>query len=350
MSSEHSRAGRWVSLVALAAIATLVLACNDRSAPPKWDAASVGKSISSAPFTPVIANSNLGRGPTRLAVALFQKDSTLVLQAEVSARLFRLDNQPEQHPDTATERGTYRFTARTVDTADHGAMRFDRDAAGRTYADVALRAPSTAEPAAPAHDGALATIFTSMVDLNEAGMWSAQIDVKTGGKEYRSLLVTFAVSERTAEPAVGEPAPRTVQKLAKDVANLAEIDSSKTPNPELHSITVADAIASGKPSVIAFVTPAFCQTRYCGPVMQTIVTPLHQQYRDRAHVIHIEPYDVALARRGTLTAVPATGEWNLRSEPFIAVLDRQGRVTAKFEGIIDLDEVKQALEAALAAK
>ena len=341
------------ALVVLAAVAALGVACGDApasSAPPRWDSRSVAESIKSTPFTPVIVNSNIGRGPTRLALALLKRDQTLITEGKVAARLFRLDADPEKNPTAGTLLDRYELTARIVDVADHGAMRFDRDEQGRALLDVAQRDTRPEVSAPPAHDGALSAIFTTMVDFKESGLWGAELEVKTGSKTYRGLLLTFAVLEKTAEPSIGEPAPRTKQKIAKDVSSLAEIDSSTTPSLDLHNITVADSIASGKPTLVAFVTPAFCQTRFCGPVLKNVVIPAQQQYRDRVNVIHIEPYDLPAARRGTLSAVPAAEEWNLRSEPFIAILDSQGRVAAKFEGIIDLPEIKQALDAVLATK
>lgn len=347
---------RHVLLLALAATALPMLACTGGGStqPPKWDSRSVGESIKRAPFTPVVVNSNIGRGPTRLAIALLKQDQTLVLEGKVTVQLFAIDADPEQHPEQGTLLGTYEMTARTVDTADQGVMRLgplDRDASvGGATADVALRRVDAPPAAAPAHEGALSTIFTAMVDFKQAGNVGAQIQVQTGGKTYNGLLVTFPVLEKTYEPSIGDAAPKTVQKIAKDVKDLSELDSSAKPHLELHDITVADAIASGKPSVVAFVTPAFCQTRFCGPVLNDVVVPVQQQYQGRVHVIHIEPYDLAAARKGTLTTVQAARDWNLRIEPFIAVLDGQGRVAAKFEGIIDLAEVKQAVDAVLAAK
>lgn len=345
-----------MAVLALSAVTLLVAAaCNggaDSSKPPKWDSESVGKSIKSVPFTPVIVNSNVGRGQTRLALALLKQDQTLVLEGEVTAKIFRIAEDPEKSPDEATLVGEYKMTARTIDVADHDGKgaRMDRDERGRTLVDVALRDTSTPDAALPAHDGALSTIFTTMVDFKDSARFGAQLQVKTGSKTYRNLLLTFVVLDKTAEPSVGDAAPKTKQKIAKDVSDLSEIDSSTKPNPELHNITVADAIASGKPSVVAFVTPAFCQTRFCGPVLTNTVLPLQKQYTGKINIMHIEPYDLAAARKGQLIAVPAAQEWNLRAEPFIAVLDTQGRVTAKFEGIIDLSEVKAAVDAALGAK
>ena len=349
---------RPVLFLALAACGLLATSCGGMSASapvaPKWDSKSVATSLSSVPFTPVIINSNLGKGPSRVALALLKRDQTLILEGTVTARIFRIDNEPEKHPDAGTLLGSYEMTARTVDIADEHqngrTMHLDSDANGRVLVKVALRDPSHEAPAAPRHEGSLTTVFTTNVDFNEAGLWGAQLQVKTGNKTYRNLLITFAVLERTSEPSIGDQAPRTKQKLAKDVANLSEIDSSRTTRPEFHNIAVADAIASGKPSLVAFVTPAFCQTRFCGPVMETVVVPAYQQYKDRVHVIHIEPVDLAQAQKGTLVAGREFDEWKLRSEPFIFVVNGQGVVTAKFEGIIDLAEVKQALDAALAGK
>ena len=300
----------------------------------------------------------IGRGPTRLGIALFQRDGTLVLSGSLTARIYRIADDPETNPAEGTLLDLFKFTARTIDTADHEQRTqrlhgpIDLDAAGRAIVDIALTDPARelGSPVLPAHDGAMTTIFTTMVDLPTSGRWGAQIDVETGGRTYRGLLVPINVLERTSEPMIGEVPPASKQPLGKDVANLSEIDSSTTPNPALHNMTVADAIASGKPTVVAFVTPAFCQTRFCGPVMKNVVVPALKEFGGRANVLHIEPVNLAVARRGALEASATFKEWNMKTEPFIFVLDRQGRVSAKFIGIIDYAEVKQALDAALAAK
>ncbi len=348
-----TRALAWVVSAIIAGM--LLAACSGGETvveSPEWDARSVAESYAKLPFTPVIVNSNLGRGPTRLTLALLKRDQTLVLEGEVTARIFRLADDTEAHPAQAEFFGSFEMTARTIDTADAEghATRLDRDDRGHALAEVALRAPLAAPGRAmlPTHDGALSTVFTTMVDFDRAGIWGAQLHVRTGSKTYANLLTTLAVLEKTGEPSVGDEVPRSHQKVATDVTDLTVIDSSATPNPELHDITIADAIASGKPSVVAFVTPAFCQTRFCGPVLQHVVIPTHRDYGDRVHVLHLEPFDLEAARQGTLTPTPTVQEWNLRSEPFIAVVDGQGRLAAKFEGIIDYSEIQQALDAILA--
>ena len=354
MISPHDRLGRHVMLtVALLIVVSVAVACSAASGGTKWNSRSVAESIKGLPFTPLVANSNVGRGPTRFALGLIQPDQTIVLQADVTARIFRLDNDAEKNPSTSKLLGTYTMTARTIDTADHGvAWRgpLDRDDTRHARANVVLRMPSSDQPVAPAHGGALQTIFTTTVDFPESGRWGAELQIKIADKKYERVLVTFAVLDKTSEPSVGDQVPRTKQAIATDANSLPGLDSSFPPHASLHNITVADAIASGKPTLVAFVSPAFCQTRFCGPTLNNVVIPMQQQFGSRVNAIHIEPYDLPKARAGTLLLSPAAEEWKLQSEPFLVVLDGQGRVTAKFEGIIDLDEVKQAIDAALAGK
>ena len=307
-----------LGLAVLTAVAALALAgCSGGAgAARRWDARAVGQSIAGLPFTPVLVNSNLGVGQTRLALALLRQDQTLVNEATISLRLYRLADDPEKDPTTATAAGTFPMTARSLDVGD-----------GRT--------------------ASLQTMFTTMVNLDRAGRWGAELDVDADGRRSSGLRVTMIVQAHTSEPAVGDAAPRTKQRTLADTPNIAELDSSTHPNPGLHQRTVADAIATGRPVVVAFATPAFCQTRFCGPVLDAVVLPAWKTYADRVEFVHIEPFDLAAARRGSLIGVPAADEWRLKAEPFLAVIDRRGNVAAKFEGIIAPVELTEAIDAVL---
>ena len=114
--------------------------------------------------------------------------------------------------------------------------------------------------------------------------------------------------------------------------------------PHMHSLRIADALGQGKPVVIAFATPAFCVSRICGPIMDEVMDPLYARYRQQAIFIHVEPFDLRAAREGKgLYLTDTMRQWGLTSKPWIFVLDGQGRVAAKFEGIVSREEVEQAL-------
>jgi hypothetical protein len=82
--------------------------------------------------------------------------------------------------------------------------------------------------------------------------------------------------------------------------------------------------------------------------METVILPVHEIYGDRVDVLHIEPFDLARLRAGEgLESTAVTAEWKLLSEPALFVLDAEGIVSAKFEGIMDLEEVSRAIEEVL---
>lgn len=82
--------------------------------------------------------------------------------------------------------------------------------------------------------------------------------------------------------------------------------------------------------MIAFATPAFCTSRLCGPTKE-IVDDAYQKYADAVNFVHVEPYDVKRARDGLgLELLPfIANEWKLQSEPWVFVVDKTGRISAR---------------------
>ena len=191
-------------------------------------------------------------------------------------------------------------------------------------------------------------VYVTRVDFDAPGRWGVEINVTADGTQLEPIPFQFDVLEVSPEPAIGDPAPPSRQLTLADVAHVTEIDSSFPPRPHMHGTTFADALAAGKPVIGAFATPAFCQSRTCGPVMETVMDPLYEKYKDRAIFIHIEPYNLKELRDGTARVpVEAMEEWNLQTEPWLFVIDRDGRIAGKFEGIVALDEVESVLARAL---
>lgn len=191
-------------------------------------------------------------------------------------------------------------------------------------------------------------VYVANVEFARAGKWGVKIRFEPEDGDTENLTFQFTVIERSNEPMVGDDAPPSRQATIANVSSIEEIDSSSPVRPAMHDVTVADAITAGRPAVVAFATPAFCTSRLCAPVMDTVMDPLYAEYSGDAAFIHIEPYVLRDLRNGFVeNPVPAANEWRIHSEPWIFVIDRRGKVAAKFEGVIALDEVEMALEAAL---
>ena len=320
---------RWVrgacraaaATVSAAGLATVLAACGAGPTPEVWSVEAIAKAKPGVSV--VVINSRPAVGPTRLGFGLISDDGSLLQDATGGVRLYRLrDNKAfvaGDHPLTAVS---------LLEAPDH--------------------AHAAGTPAQHQHSP-LATMYIAQVDLDQPEWWGAELFVAAGGKEYNGVRARFFVAPTSSVPAIGAAAPRTVQPVLRDVRDIAEIDSSVPPRPELHTMTIAEAIASGKPTLVAFATPAFCQTRFCGPVVEAVVAPLAKEYARRASFIHVEPYILAEARKGKLVPIKEMAEWGLASEPYLFLLDREGRVAAQFEGISEHDEVARALDRVLAA-
>ena len=53
--------------------------------------------------------------------------------------------------------------------------------------------------------------------------------------------------------------------------------------------TVAAALTKGRPVVVAFATPAFCQTQFCGPVVENVLVPAWKQYGASRWALRVNP-------------------------------------------------------------
>ena len=283
----------------------------------EWDAHGIAESQEDSDFTPIILNSPLGVGPNRVEVALTD-DGALLAGALVTGQLYRLADDPEEDSE-----------ARVL------------------HAELSLSPRSISASGASASVGSSPTVYIANVEFDAPGWWGLSLSVDLDGEHTEGILVRFWVREHTSEPAIGDPAPRSTQLTLRDVEDVSEIDSTVPPNPGFHDLTIAEALDSGKPLVVAFVTPAFCQTRFCGPVMEAVIIPTSEQYGDRIHVVHVEPFNLASAREGRLEPVAAVQEWGLLQEPFVFVVAQDGTIAAKFEGIMEAEEVSAVLDALL---
>jgi hypothetical protein len=293
---------RWRRAPALAVILLLPLlsACSSG-----WSQDAVAKGDQGVQLQ--VINSQVTVGAARLAFGLFADNGTLVQDATGRVRLFHLDG------DKAEAAGEYDLRAISI------------------HDTTASHAP-------------LATMYIAYANIDRKGDWGAELIIEAGGKHIDHLRTRFLAQETGTVPEVGAPAPRTTQPVLRDVKDITEIDSSTPPRPALHTMTVAEAIDSKKPTVVAFATPAFCQTRFCGPVVDEVVEPLSKDYAGRANFIHIEPYKLAEARQGRLIPIDEMTQWGLATEPYIFVIDATGRVAAQFEGITAKDEVAAVLD------
>ncbi len=192
-------------------------------------------------------------------------------------------------------------------------------------------------------------VFATNLELDTAGFWQLEISASSEDRGMVEAVGAFQVKEKSDTPSIGDPAPASVTPTLADVEDLATITSSPDPDPDLYRLSVHQALQAGKPLVVVFATPAFCVTATCGPQVQ-VVSQIKDRGPDQANFIRVEVVEQPHLIEGSRPAggfVPAVGEWNLPTEPWTFVVDRAGRVQAKFEAFTTEEELGEALEAVL---
>ncbi len=308
MSTQHFTA-RFAAVLALAVALTFVAA-----------ACTGGDEVDSDAVTeirPLLVNSELVVGENRLMVGLLSQDNEEIAAAEVSFRFFKLDGEQQELREEA---------AATPITVEKNYTHTHDDGTVET------------------HGAGESGVYVATVQFDEAGQWGVETAVTIGDTDYDALGTQFTVLEESISIAVGASAPRSETLTLDDVDDVAEIDTSDPPIPEMHTMTIAEAVTSGRPSVIVFATPAFCLSRICGPTKDA-VDDLFGEYKDEVNFVHVEPYELDKARAGEgLFPIPATDEWGLLSEPWVFLVNSQGNVAAKFEAFVTVDDLTGAIE------
>lgn len=182
-------------------------------------------------------------------------------------------------------------------------------------------------------------MWVAEVDFDRPGTWTFRI--RTG--EDRVIEgAPFSVSPEPRTVGVGEHAPPSDSKTLRDTP-LESLTTDPAPDLRLYRTAVAQAVGSGRPSVIVFATPALCTSGTCGPVLD-VAKPLIDVYPEY-NWIHVEVYEnLDASSLDDLELARAVVEWGLPNEPWTFVVDGAGIVTHRFEGVLDRVELEAALD------
>ena len=179
-------------------------------------------------------------------------------------------------------------------------------------------------------------LYRAQVEFDVSGTWFIEV-VPEGGQPLDLAAVT--VYDLAFTPAIGDPAPRSETLTSAD-APLSEISSDTDPEPSFYELSVAEAVTSGRPSVITFATPRFCSTGICQPTLE-LMRELAPQYPD-VNFLHVEVF-TNINDPANIVLAPAVEEWGLPTEPWVFVVDANGIVAGRYEGVVTPEELREVL-------
>ncbi len=272
-------------------------------------------------YSAIMVSSDLAVGPNRLIFGLVHRDNAPVQAATAQVRALYTA------PGTTEAVARRTVTARFLPWPPEGGNR------GVFVAPLEFDQPGEATRTNP-------------------GLWELTVTATAADGTPIKAATAVRVTNSPATPAIGALVPRSVTPTAASVTDLSTITSAPNPDPELYQLSIHEALETGKPLVLLFSTPAFCVSATCGPQLETL-SRLRERYQAQANFIHVEVFaDPHLIQGDRFSArrVPAVDEWGLPTEPWTFVIDRAGRISAKFEQFTPEAEIEAALQDTLPGK
>ena len=193
--------------------------------------------------------------------------------------------------------------------------------------------------------------YTTDLSFDRPGHWRLEIEGDEGSGTMGRAVLQVEVTDGFSVVDIGSKAPASMNRTIETAAGLEELSSAHEPDPDLYTTSIANALNQGRPTMVVFSTPAFCTSATCGPQVET-VSEVQGKYGDRASFIHVEVYDNPHEVQGDLDRAitsPIMDEWGLTSVPewtnesWVFVMDREGKVTARFEAYSTATELEDAL-------
>jgi hypothetical protein len=280
---------------------------------PKVRGRTMTELIQNIPQGPVLAPSVslLTPGKNRFGFGLFDRNRKQITDAPGAIYFARSENSKASGPHVArweSMRPKGRFLSKTVAT--------DPDAAR--------------------------TLYVADVDFPKSGKYLVlglfRLDNRLVGAG-----TTVRVVKGSNVPAVGDKAP-LIHTPTKDSVggDLSKIDT-RDPHDDMHDVDFADAYGK-RPIVLLFATPALCQSRVCGPVVDIAEQVRHEMPKSDVAWIHMEIYNDNKLDKGYR---PQFLRYHLPSEPYLFTIDRKGRIAAELEGAYSAEELTKAVQAAI---
>jgi hypothetical protein len=188
-----------------------------------------------------------------------------------------------------------------------------------------------------------AAVYQAQVPFRRKGSYSILV-VTRRGDTYVAAPAQVQVRTKQADPIpdVGEPAPEVATDTLESVKGNRDLLDTRTPPSEMHEQSF-DQVVGSKPVALLFATPQLCQSRVCGPVTD-VALQLQSEYGDRVEFIHQEVYvdnDPNAGLRDPLQA------FKLPTEPWLFVVDENGRISSRLEGSFGLTAFENAIKTAL---
>ncbi len=187
------------------------------------------------------------------------------------------------------------------------------------------------------------SVYVADLDFPKAGKYRVTAIARLDGRDVSttSFGANVEPDSKNTPPAVGSAAPRVHTPTLDSVAGDAARISTRSPAAKDLLTTDLYDVYGKKPVALLFATPALCQSRVCGPVVDVLEQVRAERGDSKTAFIHNEIYKENRVDQGLR---PQPAAYRLPTEPWLFIIDRHGRVADRIEGAFSADEVNAALD------
>lgn len=199
---------------------------------------------------------------------------------------------------------------------------------------------------AQADPDAARSVYVADIDFPRPGKYRVSAIASLDGRGVATSSFTAVVpaaGTKGLPPAPGETAPKVdTPTLASVAGDAARISTRTPPAKDLLTTNLSD-VYGRKPVALLFATPALCQSRVCGPVVDILEEVRSEMGDEKVAFITNEIYKENRVDQGLR---PQPTAYRIPTEPWLFLLDRQGRVVERIEGAFSAAELRAAVRRA----
>ncbi len=189
--------------------------------------------------------------------------------------------------------------------------------------------------------GGIQAIYAAELPVPKAGTYFI-LALTKGPSGLIGATGELAAAPSSEIPGVGDRPPDIATDTSATVHGDEKLLTTRLP-PESMATQSFNQVLGKKPVALLFSTPQLCISRVCGPVTDVAVQVQHH-FGNKVAFIHEEVYVDNQPSKGLRPQLKA---FHLRTEPWLFIINRQGKIVSRLEGAFGINEVTQAVEAAL---
>jgi len=177
--------------------------------------------------------------------------------------------------------------------------------------------------------------------FSQPGTWIVKAEM-AGGKVTATKFPVIDPAQSKV-PVPGQPMLKVASPTTADPMGVSPLCTRQPAPCPFHQLSLDTALGNGKPTAVLFATPALCESRTCGPVLEVLMATA-PAFTGKVQLIHVEVWTDLQAQKH----VPAFEAYGLDFEPILFLADGKGTMRERLDGPYDTVDARAALTRLLA--